>query len=290
MGRTTIQWIAAWTVGCLASLGPARAQLSKAAVFHGIPVRVVGEFPHGIQVIVGDRVVIRDASDEFVYLKGVYEGSGRGYVLVAEAPGGNGCPEMYRAIDLSAAVPIVSRVFGTCSDVPSVAVTNGASTTTMPGMNGKANIVYRFANGALRETTRPIPLVPTGPDEAPGGDLAALALTKRVDELFLRRAFAAPLLRIMPASSFAEARDMALGGPRSRLAHSSSRSRARPMTVPPTTPRSRSIGSATFGLNSGGAGEPCSSEIRRPRSAPRSRRGNPRQRIRRRAFRPVLTA
>jgi hypothetical protein len=213
MGRTTIQWIAAWTVGCLVGLGPARAQLSKAAEFHGIPVRVVGEFPHGIQVIVGDRVVIRDASDEFVYLKGVYEGSGRGYVLVAEAPGGNGCPEMYRAIDLSAAVPIVSRVFGTCSDVPSVVVTNGALTTTMPGMNGKANIVYRFANGALRETTRPIPLVPTGPDEAPGGDLAALALTKRVDELFLLRAFAAPLLRIMPAASFAEARDMALGGP-----------------------------------------------------------------------------
>jgi hypothetical protein len=205
-------------LACLVGFGfasRAQAQLLQKAVVHGVMVQVTGESPNGILVTVGDRVVIRDNDNTTVYIKGVYEGSGKTYVLIAEASGGNACPELYQAIDMSASEAKVSKPFGTCSDFGRPAVINGALTLDLPLLDGKGRVLFTYLGGVLNETKQRVSLEPAGPAGAPGGDLAAFALSRNIGDLFKLRASAGPLMRIMPASDFAEARDMALSGPSS---------------------------------------------------------------------------
>jgi hypothetical protein len=205
-------------LACLATLGfvsPAQAQFLRKVVVHGVPVQVTGEFPNGILVTVGDRVVIRDSLNTIVYIKGIYEGDGKTYVLIAEASGGNACPELYQAIDMSVVETKISKPFGTCSDIGEPAVIHGALALDLPRLDGKGRVLFTYFAGVLSEIKQRVSLEPAGPAGAPGGDLAAFALSRSIGDLFKLRASAGPLMKIMPGSDFAEARDMALSGPSS---------------------------------------------------------------------------
>ncbi len=94
-------------------------------VVHGHTVQLAA-VAGGHQVLVDGRVVATDEQDDRVVIQGVYEGRGRAYVLVEEQSGGNACPSMFQAIDLTGSAPFASPQFGNCSDLPRVSVVNGA--------------------------------------------------------------------------------------------------------------------------------------------------------------------
>jgi hypothetical protein len=195
---------------------PAVGQTLDKVVVRGTSVQVFGQHPGEIIVVVGDRVVIHDDHDMTVSIQGIYEGEGRTYVLVEENSGGNGCPGLFQAIDLTSTIgPQVSKPFGTCSDLPKASVQSGNLQVTLPRMDGKGNITYSYFDGKLETHEQAVSLEPSGPEAAPGGDLAAFAIRRRIDQLFRLRASAASLMRIMPPAAFNEARDLALSGPSS---------------------------------------------------------------------------
>ena len=101
------------------------------------------------QIVVDGRVLATDAEDDRVVIQGVHQGGGRTYVLVEEQSGGNACPSMYQAIDLSGAAPAISPQFGNCSDVPKVSVGNGALRVSVPAFRAAPTASYAFRDGRL---------------------------------------------------------------------------------------------------------------------------------------------
>jgi hypothetical protein len=167
------------------------------------------------QVSVDGAVVIDDKDDQGVTIQGAYEGGGRAYALIAEASGGNACAAQFQAIDVSGDKPLVSPVFGTCSDLPDVSVADGALRVSMKRTDGLASDVFVYSGGKLTTAARPVDLTPVGPARAPDGDLAALVAGKYAFDLIKLSAVAGPLRRVMGPAAFDEARRMALGGPSS---------------------------------------------------------------------------
>lgn len=204
--------------GCALALilllsGPATASDSSVTV-NGRTVSVAradGRF----QVTVDGRTVIDDKDDQGVTIQGTYEGGGRAYALIAEASGGNACAAQFQAIDLSGQKPLVSPVFGTCSDLPDASVADGALRVSMKRTDGLASDVFVYSGGKLTTAARPVDLTPTGPARAPDGDLAALVAGNYAFDLIKLSAVAGPLRRAMGPAAFDEARRMALGGPSS---------------------------------------------------------------------------
>lgn len=111
-----------------------------------VQVASVG-FAH--QILVDGRVVATDEQDDRVVIQGVHEGGGRSYVLVEEQLGGNACPSMFQAIDLSGANPSISPQFGNCSDLPRVSVVNGALRVAVPAFRAARAAVFTFRDGRL---------------------------------------------------------------------------------------------------------------------------------------------
>jgi hypothetical protein len=198
-------------LGALAS--PACASPSGVEV-NGHAVAVATE-PGRFQVTVDRKTVIDDKDDAGVVIQGAYEGGGRAYVLISEASGGNACAAQFQAIDVSGATPLVSPVFGTCSDLPDVSVDGGALHVSMKRTDGLAADVFVYADGKLSTVARPVDLTPVGPEKAPGDDLASLVAGKYAFDLVKLAAVADPLRRAMGPAAFDEARRMALGGPSS---------------------------------------------------------------------------
>jgi hypothetical protein len=61
----------------------------------------------------------------FPTIKGVYPGGGHVYIVIEEGSGGTACPVNYRALELSAPDPAVSKPMGSCSDLPKIRVVGG---------------------------------------------------------------------------------------------------------------------------------------------------------------------
>lgn len=66
-------------------------------------------------------------------------------VILIEFGGGTACPATYRLLDLQTSPPTLTREFGTCSDLPVLAVTDGSVTVTMPSPRGPGR--WRYARG-----------------------------------------------------------------------------------------------------------------------------------------------
>ena len=75
-------------------------------------------------------------------------------VLVSEYSGGNACPANYRLVQIHKTGRVATtKVFGNCSDVPSVRVEGERITMTLPAEEGKRIVEEKwvFENGVLTE-------------------------------------------------------------------------------------------------------------------------------------------
>lgn len=117
-------------------------------VIEGHTVRIMPQ-GNGHQIVVDGRVLANDTEDDRVLIQDVYKGGGRTYVLIAEQSGGNACPSLYQAIDLSGGAPIASPQFGNCSDVPRVGVVGGALRVSVPAFRAAPAATYVFRDGRL---------------------------------------------------------------------------------------------------------------------------------------------
>ena len=117
-------------------------------VIEGHTVRIMAQ-GNGHQVVVDGRVLATDADDDRVLIQDVYRGGGMTYVLIAEQSGGNACPSLYQAIDLSRGTPVASPRFGNCSDVPKAAVVGGALRVSVPAFRAAPAATYVFRDGRL---------------------------------------------------------------------------------------------------------------------------------------------
>ena len=100
------------------------------------------------RIVVDGQVLTTDADDR-VAIQGVYQGGGRTYVLLEEQSGGNACPSMYQAVDLSVGTPTISPQFGNCSDLPQASVGNGALRIVIPAFRAVPAASYVFRAGRL---------------------------------------------------------------------------------------------------------------------------------------------
>ena len=103
----------------------------------------------GHQVLVDGRVLATDRDDDRVKLRSTHEGNGRTYVLIEEQSGGNDCPSMFQAIDLSGGAAMISPRFGNCSDVPQVSVGGGALRVSVPAFHAAPATTFVFRDGRL---------------------------------------------------------------------------------------------------------------------------------------------
>lgn len=101
------------------------------------------------RIVVDGQVLATDADDDRVAIQGVHQGGGRTYVLVGEQSGGNACPSMYQAVDLSGGAPAISPQFGNCSDLPRVSVGNGTLRISVPAFRSAPAASYAFRDGRL---------------------------------------------------------------------------------------------------------------------------------------------
>lgn len=101
------------------------------------------------QVLVDGRVLATDRDDDRVVIRSTHEGNGRTYVLIEEQSGGNACPSMFQAVDLSGGALMISPRFGNCSDVPQVSVSNGALRVSVPAFRAAPAATFVFRNGRL---------------------------------------------------------------------------------------------------------------------------------------------
>ena len=124
------------------------AAVTDQRVVRGRTVQVANVgFAH--QILVDGRVLATDEQDDRVVIQGVHEGGGRTYVLVEEQSGGNACPSLFQAVDLSGATPVISPQFGNCSDLPRVSVANGALRVSVPAFRAAPAATFVFRNGRL---------------------------------------------------------------------------------------------------------------------------------------------
>ena len=128
----------------VAATGPVQIQ----RVVAGKTVQVVAT-GNGHAILVDGRVLATDEQDDRVVIQGVHEGGGRTYVLVEEQSGGNACPSMFQAIDLSSTTPVISPQFGNCNDLPRVSVSNGALRVAVPAFRAARAAVFTFRDGRL---------------------------------------------------------------------------------------------------------------------------------------------
>lgn len=120
-------------------------QDQRVVVGHTVRVIAAGT---GYRIAVDGRVLATDNEDDRVVIQGVHQGGDRTYVLIGEQSGGNACPSMYQAIDLSSA-PVISPRFGNCSDVPRVSVVGGALRVSVPAFRAAPARAFVFQDGRL---------------------------------------------------------------------------------------------------------------------------------------------
>ncbi len=182
------------------------------AIVGGIKVKITsGEYPKPSTVDVNGKTVIQDQTNRMT-IKGTYEGAGKSYVLIEKNSGGNLCPTQLVAIELSDKEPNVSKDFADCDDMLNASASDGVLIIEVTKSDGKGTTTYSFHEGKLTSEDKTISLEPTGASQVPGNNLAAFVMSKKMNEIFLLRATAEPLKKIMPPAAFEVARDFSLGG------------------------------------------------------------------------------
>jgi hypothetical protein len=205
------KWLFAAIVGCVAlSVTHTSAQTLTRAQVNEAPVRVYGSVDQGWVVTAGDRIVIRDDDDMTVGILGVFEGEGGTYVLIAENCGGSSCGDLFQAIDMTKKPYVASPVFGTGLLGAKPEVKEGALVLTQAQADQQASFTYTFKDGQLITKKNIESVEPTGPVSPPGGDLAAFVNRKTMSEIFRQNATARPLLSLLGAEAFNDARGVAL--------------------------------------------------------------------------------
>ena len=124
--------------------GPAQEQ--RVVAGHTVQILAQG---NGHQIIVDGRLLANDVDDDRVVIQSVHQGGGRTYILIAEQSGGNACPSLYQALDLSGPVPAISPQLGNCSDLPRVSIVGGALRVAVSAFRAAPAATYVFRDGHL---------------------------------------------------------------------------------------------------------------------------------------------
>ena len=101
---------------------------------------------HYILALDGTKIAETDGFPRFL---GVYGDSTHAYVLVEEGSGGTACPVKYRVIELVGAVNFVTEPFGSCSDKPSVKLSDGGLIVDTPRFGSAKRETVRVYNGVI---------------------------------------------------------------------------------------------------------------------------------------------
>jgi hypothetical protein len=214
--RRSIQSVATAAVLLFFSITLANSEGMPQVNVNGTRVKIYGTQEQGFVVVAGDRVVLEDDTDAFLSIKGVYSGDGKTYVVISGNCGGSACGPMFHAVDLSDARFLASPKFGAGVIGAVPIVKGGALVISQESASGTKHYIYHFKDGQLKTEISDISLDFSGPATPPGGDLAAFADGKTMADIFKMRAFGIRLRELLGASSFADARSVALykqGGP-----------------------------------------------------------------------------
>ena len=164
------------------------------------------------QVLLDGKVLYVDRDNRFVDVVGIYDDGGHLFGLVAHMSGGNACPSLYRAVDITTR-KIVSEEFGTCSDLPrDIGASKGGLHVTVPRMDGIGSETYTYSAGHLNKTVHMDRFVTSGTAKAPDNDLAALVDGKSIFDVVKTRAIATALSKTMGSAMFTSSRKRVQGG------------------------------------------------------------------------------
>lgn len=124
------------------------------------PLEIIDNGSYDTVLRLNGETLLHDQESMTVFLEAGT--ADNGLLVLGFNPGGNACGALYRILDTRAGRPVMSDVFGTCSDLPEVSVSGAALTVTFPGDALAGQPVYIWENGALREDIRQ-PLGAPGP-------------------------------------------------------------------------------------------------------------------------------
>lgn len=177
---------------------------------NGHTVRIEAVNMTTYDVYLGDRLMYRDRMDSIVLPAGSYSIGKTTYFLISDESGGVACPSQYRVV-IAGARNTVTKTFGTCSDIPSVAVSGSKLLVTLPEMNGNGKIVYAIDSaGAIMSTHVAKQYVGSGYHS--GQDLAAMVLAKQSATAFQLKATAQKLESVLGPSEFKVISGYTVGG------------------------------------------------------------------------------
>jgi hypothetical protein len=96
---------------------------------------------------------IYDQSDYTLNIERAFDYQGKTVLLLAIGSGGNACPSEYRFLTIRAdGSTSATDTFGTCSDVPTIKVTDDRITVSLPDMQGRGQEAWTYANEGLSKT------------------------------------------------------------------------------------------------------------------------------------------
>lgn len=108
-----------------------------------------------ISVMLNKAVIFKDDTSHFDLFKLILNDTitGKSYILLEENIGEAGCSTQYRIIQLDGKDPIVSKEFGTCSDLAQASIINNGIQVKMPRINADSNelAVFEFVDGKLNQ-------------------------------------------------------------------------------------------------------------------------------------------
>lgn len=196
-------FIAAMFLGAIAAhASTARAAFPQQQVTTkgGHTVRIVALSMVLHDVYLGNRLMYRDDGDSMVLPAGSYSIAGTTYFLISDESGGTACPSMYRVV-IAGARNIVTRTFGTCSDVPNVAASGSELLVTLPKINGDGETVYTIQNDGTVTAGR-VARQYLGSGYHSGENLARLVLGKSTPDAFGLKATAQKLESVLGPAEY----------------------------------------------------------------------------------------
>lgn len=94
-----------------------------------------------------------------INLRGHYKNDAKDRIifLFEQSNGGNACPATYFVYETNFKnIGKKSSVFGTCSDVPMIKHNNNTLILTMPQLDGKREVIFKYENGRVFENGKTI--------------------------------------------------------------------------------------------------------------------------------------
>lgn len=105
------------------------------------------------RTLVRNGTVLHDQGDFSLFIHSVYDRGDTTALLISVGSGGMACPAEFRFITVGPGGDLsTTDTFGTCSDLPEVAVVNDSITVSLPSMQGVGNESWEYTNGGLKKT------------------------------------------------------------------------------------------------------------------------------------------